>query len=459
MNPASKGSGSDKIHTLTKLLLVSLLLSASPGAIAKNINSKSNNGTPIVSPLQALVPSIDKATPTDLTKLKLEGTVNDSYNPELIAIPKSDSVSAYEAGRKLYSKGDYARAMTAFEIAAASARRFGVEDSRYKAAKAAMASTATKLTLRKILGYDTDNKNQNALTGKVTSVYPPSTAWLGGLLKDDQILSAVQDKTNNRIQLIVQRSGKLYSLNLGLRSRSGAGLGKDKVPALAGKINHPELLGRAEKQLGLYDCVLMLDCSGSMGDRIISSNDRQGVELTRWGWCRKEMLGFYQRGQGYFPEGITLVPFANKFAIVNEARTAAIQNLFNQLSPVGGTNMALPLSFLFDDYFARKARNQGKINPLVIAILSDGEGNAHILRQLIIKTTQRMQYPKEILITFLAVDASDEGRPVIEALDNNLVQAGARYDIVDSRTFEELKRYGLLKMVVAALLEQQVEKD
>lgn len=442
-------------------MLVGLLLSVSPGASAKNINSKSTNRTKKVPPLQALVPSIDKATPTDLTRLKLEGTVNDSYNPELIAIPKSDSVSAYEAGRKLYSKGDYARALTAFEIATASARRFGVEDSRYKAARAAMASTATKLTLRKILGYDTDNKNPNALTGKVTSVYPPSTAWLGGLLKDDQILSAIQNKDKSSIQLTVERRGKRYALKLGLRSRSGAGLGEDKAPgaALTGKINHPELLGRAEKQLGLYDCVLMLDCSGSMGDRIISSKDRQGVELTRWGWCRKEMLGFYQRGQGYFPEGITLVPFANKFAIINEARSDAIQNLFNQLSPVGGTNMAQPLNFLFDDYFARKARNQGRIKPLVIAILSDGEGNAHILRQLIIKTTQRMQYPKEILITFLAVDATDEGRPVIEALDNNLVQAGARYDIVDSRTFEELKQYGLLKMVVAALLEQQVEKD
>ncbi|MBI1269934.1 hypothetical protein GC174_05835 [bacterium] len=441
------------------LLLIGLLLGASPQANAKNSKSSSQNKK--VPPLQALVPSIDKATPTDLSKLKLEGAVHDSYNPELIAIPKSDSVSAYEAGRKLYNKGDYARAMTAFEIAAATARRYGVEDSRYKTAKAAMVSTATKLTLRKILGYDTDNKNPKALTGKVTTVYPPSTAWLGGLLKDDQILSAVQDKTKNRIQLIVQRSGKRYSLNLGLKSRSGAGLDKDKTPGptLTGKINYPELLVRAEKQIGLYDCVLMLDCSGSMGDRIISSNDRQGVELTRFDWCRKEMLGFYQSGQGYFPEGITLVPFANKFAIVNQARTAAIQNLFNQLSPVGGTNMAHPLSFLIDDYFARKARNGGRIKPLVIAILSDGEGNAHILRQLIIKTTQRMQYPKEILITFLAVDATDEGRPVIEALDNNLVQAGARYDIVDSRTFEELKRYGLLKMVVAALLEQQVERD
>lgn len=443
------------------LLLLGLPLTVLPGAMAKNSNNNKTNKSKPVPSLQALVPSIDKATPSDLAKLKLQGTVHDSYNPELIAIPRSDSVSAYEAGRKLYDKGDYARALTAFEIAAATAKRYGAEDSRYKAAKAAMASTATKLTLRKILGYDTDNKNPKALTGKVISVYPPSTAWLGGLMKDDQILSAVQDKAKSSIQLTVERRGKRYALNLGLRSRSGAGLGENKTPgpALPGKINHPELLGRAEKQLGLYDCVLMLDCSGSMGDRIISSRDRQGIELTRWGWCRKEMLGFYQRGQGYFPEGITLVPFANKFAIINEARTDAIQNLFNQLSPVGGTNMAQPLNFLFDDYFARKARNRGRIKPLVIAILSDGEGNAHILRQLIIKTTQRMQYPKEILITFLAVDASDEGRPVIEALDNNLVQAGARYDIVDSRTFEELKQYGLLKMVVAALLEQQVEKD
>lgn len=444
-------------------ILSSLLVFCSPGAALAEKKLPA---------LEALVPSYDKTAPSSLSNLKLKGSVSDSINPSLIAIPRSDSVSAYNAGIKLYKTGDFQRALTAFRIALEKARKFGSEDQRYKAAKKAIESTRKNLTLRKQYGYDTDAKDKNALTGTVTKVFPPSLAWLGGLKEGDRILKADQSKT--KILLTVKRNNNLYGLTLRLKedrpvdpktandadpgTKSRTNFSGIASSAHAGVIRHPEILSGQIKRLASYDCVLLLDCSGSMGDRIVSiGRPSQGPLMTRWNWCRSEMLKFYSQGAPYFPEGITLVPFANKFAIINEAREPAIKQLFNQLSPVGATNMAAPLSFLFDDYFRRKARNKGRVKPLVIAILSDGEGNAHVLRQLITKTTHRMQYANEIKITFLAVDATSEGRPVIEALDDGLHNAEAKFDIVDSRTFEELQRYGLLRMVVAALVEKQVE--
>ena len=401
-----------------------------------------------------------------LKNIQLKGRIQDSLNPSLIAIPKSGSVNAYEAGLKLFKQGDYARALTAFNLALERAKPFGVQDPRYKTALSALRSTSSRLNTRARLGYDTNNTDRDSLNGKVTKVFPPSLAWLSGLKVDDQILSSkVNQKT---VFLKVKRGENIYGLRLKLDDsdktvlkKQNPVLARNKEPGnfLKGHINHPELLIKEEARLSGYDCMLMLDCSGSMGNRIVSLGKVNGKTTTRWNWCKDQMITLYDKGACYFPEGITLIPFANKFAIINEARQPAIHQIFRQLSPEGGTNMALPLSFLIDDYFRRKSSSQGRIKPIVIAILSDGEGNAHILRQVIINATRRMSEPREILITFLAVDATELGRPVIEALDNNLVNAGAKYDIVDSRSFEELEKYGLMKMLIAALLEPYVERQ
>lgn len=448
---------------LVVILPLLLILISFPLSNSTFCQTKSKNNTKLK--LKSLTPSLDKSKPVALSKLRLTGRVQDSFNPSLIAIPKSGSVNAYEAGLKLFKSGDYDRAMTAFKIALIRASKFGTRDARYKTALSAINTTSKKLNMQARLGYKTDNPNKDALTGKVTKVFPPSLAWLGGLKVNDQILQSKVSK--NTVRLKVQRGSKVYGLTLRLDKENNLNL-KSLVPKTAkvpqsgpylkGKINHPELLIKEERRLSSYDCILMLDCSGSMGDRIVSLGKVNGKLTTRWNWCKRQMLTLYDKGAPYFPEGITLVPFANKFAIINEARQNEIHQMFRQLSPVGGTNMALPLSFIIDDYFRRKRRNQGRVKPIVIAVLSDGEGNAHILRQLIIKTTHRMTTPREIIITFLAVDATALGRPVIEALDNNLYNAGAKYDIVDSRSFEELRKYGLMKMLVAALIEPYVER-
>ena len=428
---------------------------------AQTVKKNDSSSLPRLKPMQA---SLDKSMPTSLSQITLKGGVSDSRNPSMIAIPRSGSANAYNAGLKLFKQGDYNRAMTAFKVALARAAKYGSKDARYISAQKAIKSTSPYLTPRARLGYDTDNKKKSDLTGNVTKVFPPDLAWLGGLKVGDQILSAKETAT--KVFLKVRRNNKVYGLSLSLVKQSASSDTRKPTvkslstqhTALRGKINHPELLDKQVKRLLGYDCILMLDCSGSMGDRIVSLGRRNGRLTTRWNWCKSEILRLYRSGKNYFPEGITLVPFANNFAIINEARDASIQNMFKQLTPVGGTNMTKPLAFLIDDYFRRKARNRGKVKPIVIAILSDGEGNAHQLRQVINRATHLMTNEREIVITFLAVDATELGRPVIDALDNNLKNAGAKYDIVDSRSFEELRRYGLLKMLVAAVLEPYVER-
>lgn len=406
---------------------------------------------PPLPPLQALTPSLDRLAP----QKELQGRVEDGYDATVLSIARSDSVSAYNAGLKLYEKGDYARALAAFRIALRSAERsFGAQDPRARSARKAIATTAPHVSARRLLGYETASKDINDLEGTVTAVFPPSLAWLGGLRRGDQVAGA-ERLPDGSYSLSIRRDGKLYALDL------RAGTNEDRqatADALhTGSIRHPELLDRYRDRLASYDCALLIDCSGSMGDRIrIKNLSPDGRLLSRWNWCRQESLALLREGGSLFPHGITIVPFTGTFTVISASRADRIARVFEDYTPDGGTNIAAPLAYMLSDYFKRKNSSRSA-RPLAIAVLSDGEGNPDSLRHVIVSATQQMSDPREVLVTFLGVDESEAGRPVIEALDNDLVKSGARFDIVDSRSFSELRRYGLLKMLVAALIEKQVE--
>ena len=410
---------------------------------------------PPLPPLQALTPSLDRLPP----QKELQGRIEDGYDPTVLSIPRSDSASAYNAGLKLYEKGDFARALAAFRIALQSAERsFGARDPRALSARKAIASTAPHVSARRLLGYETASKDIHDLRGTVTAVFPPSLAWLGGLKKGDRVTSAERLRDGS-YSLDIRRDGKLYALELraGGEPPARGATQATSNSLLTGSIRHPELLDRYRDRLASYDCALLIDCSGSMGDRIrIKDLSPDGRLLSRWNWCRQESLELLREGGSLFPYGITIVPFTRTFTVIGSARADRIARVFEDYTPDGGTNIAAPLAFMLSDYFKRKSSSRSA-RPLAIAVLSDGEGNPDSLRHVIVSATQQMSDPGEVLITFLGVDESEAGRPVIEALDNDLVSSGARFDIVDSRGFSELRQYGLLKMLVAALIEKRVE--
>ena len=412
-------------------------------SVACQISEKVKPAVPIK--LEALTPQMDY----------LQGRVEDSYRPEIISIPKSGSARVYEVGLKLFEDGDYRRAMNAFELALLRARKYGAKDPRFRSAKAAIDSTKARLSLRNELGYDTDNKQRTALTGKVTRVFKPSLAWLGGLREDDQIVSARIEQ--NYIFLEVRRSGRPLKLKLKLKLRTGSKFDtadsarlQAELPSLAARISKPQLLEGSVKMLANYDCAILLDCSASMASQLETV-----PESTRWDWCKKEALRFASASRTYFPHGIMMLPFTDNFAVEKNAGPAAVASIYKTIGPSGGTDIAGPLSYVLDDYFQRRSR--GRVKPLAIAILSDGESSPTALRDVIVAATLKLKHPKEVVITFLSLDDSIAGSEVIAAMDEGLVDVGAVYDIVDSRNFEELSTYGLLKAVTAALIEKQVE--
>lgn len=414
--------------------------------------------------LEAMIPKFDKSKPK--SKKLLKGGVSDIYNPDVLVIPKSGSNKAYEVGLQLYNDGDYKRALNAFKLAMIRGAKYGLNDPRVINAKKAIKSAESRLNMQAKLGYKTDNSNHNALTGKVEKVFKPSLAWLGGLEKDDLIIKAKVQQS--LVYLTVKRNGKIYHLKLKLKKQSSINLKpmvakKDgrkrrspKQALMTGKIKNPVVLTKNEGLLARYDCALLVDNSGSMSSPI-RVNIGTNLLDSKWGWCQQNSEKFYNDVSRYFPNGLMLVPFNNRFAVARNAKRPEIHEVFTKLHPHGGTNIAAPLAFVLDDYFERRSRNS-RVKPLAIAVMTDGQDSFNKIRDVVIDATSRMKHGREIKITFLSIGNVNFGSPVLTALDEDLVDAGAAYDIVDTRYFDEIIKYGLKKMIVAALVEAKAEK-
>lgn len=67
--------------------------------------------------------------------------------------------------------------------------------------------------------------------------------------------------------------------------------------------------------------------------------------------------------------------------------------------------------------------------------------------------THQLTDPDEVVVTILQIGDTFEGRDVCIDLDDNLVNEGAKYDIVDTKTFAELKQEGLVKAMIDAVVE------
>lgn len=449
-------------HVITVIILVCSLL-VSGQVVSGQIVEKPKAKNPLK--LEALVPKLDKSKPKNSQKV-LTGVVSDTYHPDLIVMPKSGSGKAYEVGLKLYKDGDYRRAINAFTLAMIRGAKYGLSDPRVKNAKAAIKSTKSKLNLQSELGYKTDNKNPKELTGLVEKVFQPSLAWLGGLKEGDQITKA--SVRPGFVLLTVKRKKRIYTLKLKFKRRTNGKKKKLNLEAMvakkdlspkeiikAGLIKNIAVVEKNKMLLARYDCALLVDTSGSMGGPVTAGRSVNVLD-SKWGWCQTNCVGFYRKSQKYFPNGIMLVPFNTNFAVARGARSNEIDQVFNKLTPNGGTRMAAPLAFVLDDYFKRRKANKNA-RPLAIAVLTDGQVPLTSTRDVILDATSKMKYGSEIRITFLSIGGDLFGQPILKALDDDLVNVGAAYDIVDTRYFGEIQKYGLLKVIVAALVEHKAE--
>ena len=224
------------------------------------------------------------------------------------------------------------------------------------------------------------------------------------------------------------------------------------------------LSGQDLAVLSSRDIVVLIDKSGSMGDkdcpppqqglRFSYRNGEAESPVSRWDWCENELVTLANEARGSIRNGMRVVLFDGQQTVFDHVGLDKIPYIFHNNYPEGSTNEATALKSQLDWYFQHRAAQGGQARPVAIAVITDGlPNNASALRRVITDATQNLQRPDEVAITFLQVGNDKKGIRLVHELDDNLVQHGARFDIVDCKDFSELTQVGLAKALVDAINE------
>lgn len=267
----------------------------------------------------------------------------------------------------------------------------------------------------------------------VGNVRMGSPSYYAGLADGDKILSA--NIIQNKLHMVFERGGKRYSLSVhtspaDLTNRRPAAEQKQTIEATISKNPEPDKI----KVLSGYDVVILVDISASMME------DVEPAQKTKWEWCADYVSAFATKSQPAFKNrGITMVPFNTDYRVERQCSPEQVANLFRNTTPRGNTDFGSPLKQLLAEHLASDRKR-----PLIIAVLTDGIPNrGPKIEQVIIDATKSMQRDGEIQITFLEIGAEYAGTALLKYLDDYLVHDGARYDVVDAITFDELKNMNL----------------
>jgi Mg-chelatase subunit ChlD len=451
-----------RVKQVTSLLtIIALMPCLQDFAQADSLHqSKPANAVPVI--LKSMEAKLDTSDESPKTESqRLNARIEELRNLDIVD-PKSDWNRAYSIGRQAYIDGDFRRAFNAFQLALMRMDNVAPEDPRVAMTRAAIKQIgANARTPSARAGY-------KAVGNKILTVFPGSLAWLAGVRSGDGILSA--KASGSLIDLTINRNGRSHVVALRDLSASDAeqethprlkahadedqtSLTKmqpsmDKDRPLKGHVLDFQLLAQNERLLDNHDLVILIDKSGSM-------REDASPGVSKWEWCKNNTLNLLETAGKHFENKITIVPFDTRFQVFDNADLSKVASIYQEFSPMGGTRPDGALAFELDEYFAKRQKTRN-IKPLIVAVLTDGLPNdPDALRDVIFDATMRMQKPDEICITFLQIGESFSGSRILTALDDYLVDAGARYDIVDTTTFFALQKIGIKNALISALMMQQ----
>jgi uncharacterized protein with von Willebrand factor type A (vWA) domain len=194
------------------------------------------------------------------------------------------------------------------------------------------------------------------------------------------------------------------------------------------------------------DYTLIIDKSGSMstGDQIDGK--------TRWEAAQESTLALAQQCESIDPDGITVYLFSGKFRRYDNVTSDKVVQIYAENSPAGRTDLAAVLGDALDSYFARKEKGETKPNGETILIITDGEpDNRKAVMRQIIEASRKIDRDEELAISLIQVGKDRKAREFLVALDDLLQGAGAKFDIVDTITMDDMEGMTLVEVLLKAI--------
>jgi hypothetical protein len=194
------------------------------------------------------------------------------------------------------------------------------------------------------------------------------------------------------------------------------------------------------------DYTLIIDKSGSMA---ITDDDDEKITneremKTRWELMEESSIALASKCDKLDPDGISVYTFSSSFKRYPNVTARKVVQIFEDEEPFGNTNLVGVLQFALDDYFQRKASGQAKPNGETILVVTDGKPDDQVaVAKIIVEATQKMDRDEELAISFIQIGKDKEATEYLKFLDDQLQKKGAKFDIVDTITIEEIVEKGL----------------
>lgn len=190
------------------------------------------------------------------------------------------------------------------------------------------------------------------------------------------------------------------------------------------------------------DYTIIVDKSGSM-----ATKDQPGAR-SRWVCARESTEAFARRCEELDPDGLTLYVFASKFRRYDRVTADRVGAVFVENEPCGGTDLAGVLEHAFGAYFERKGSADAR--PETILVVTDGApDDEKAVMRAVIKAAKRVSSPDELAVSFIQVGTDPGARRFLKILDDEMVRAGATYDICSTVTLDEAEGMGLTEVLMS----------
>jgi uncharacterized protein with von Willebrand factor type A (vWA) domain len=194
------------------------------------------------------------------------------------------------------------------------------------------------------------------------------------------------------------------------------------------------------------DYTLIIDKSGSM-----STPDQVGGR-SRWEIAQESTLALARKCEEFDPDGITVYVFSGRFKRYENVTSAKVEQIFQENDPAGTTNLASVLQDALNNYFKRKAAGTTQPNGETILVITDGEpDDRKAVFEVIIQATRQMDRDEELAISIIQVGSDPQATKFLKALDDQLLSVGAKFDICDTITLDDLEDMSLAEVLTNAI--------
>jgi hypothetical protein len=105
-----------------------------------------------------------------------------------------------------------------------------------------------------------------------------------------------------------------------------------------------------------------------------------------------------------------------------------------------------------DQYFKRKAAGQTKPQGETILVITDGEpDDRRAVMEVIVDASRKMDRDEELAISIIQVGSDAGATKFLKALDDQMQGVGAKFDICDTLTIDDMGDMSLVDVLSSAI--------